>query len=386
MAYFVIKFVGPEGGIQSKPVEAVTKEEAISKSGLHKRTIQSVDLDHFGAIRASLTEKRLPQGEQVVALVTISSKLEAGMTPGRSIVESVDLQKLELTAADLAGCERACDYLKVLRFDETAILLADAGDKAGNLAESLNRAADVLRERAKTKKEFAKPMKKAIVNFCVGFSAAIGFPLFGGDMLHEFIYKQKLPITTNNMSDMLMALQGFYVSSWPMLIAIAVAAFVLRARLWAAIRRWPLCNKFDDRLRCKRALEFVQTYQLLTQSGFTNPQVLQFLHERSKGRQRAIYEEALALNVEGRELGEVLDSDEWPKIVSQNLIGFEKQNLDGRARILKNLSNALTEMFVHHSESIADNLGRLSMASLIFSLFLFALGFYMPMVTMRMTM
>ena len=93
-----------------------------------------------------------------------------------------------------------------------------------------------------------------------------------------------------------------------------------------------------------------------------------------------------ALNVEGRELGEVLDSDEWPKIVSQNLIGFEKQNLDGRARILKNLSNALTEMFVHHSESIADNLGRLSMASLIFSLFLFALGFYMPMVTMRMTM
>ena len=119
---------------------------------------------------------------------------------------------------------------------------------------------------------------------------------------------------------------------------------------------------------------------------FTNPQVLQFLHERSKGRQRGIYEEALALNVEGRELGEVLDSDEWPKIVSQNLIGFEKQNLDGRARILKNLSNALTEMFVHHSESIADNLGRLSMASLIFSLFLFALGFYMPMVTMRMTM
>ena len=88
MAYFVIKFVGPEGGIQSKPVEAVTKEEAISKSGLHKRTIQSVDLDHFGAIRASLTEKRLPQGEQVVALVTISSKLEAGMTPGRSIAVS----------------------------------------------------------------------------------------------------------------------------------------------------------------------------------------------------------------------------------------------------------------------------------------------------------
>lgn len=386
MAYFVIKFVGPEGGIQSKPIEALTKEEAISKSGLHQRTIESVDIDYFGAFRASLTEKRLPQTEQVVALVTIASKLEAGITPGRSIIESVDLNKLELSTADLAGCERACDYLKVLRFDETAILLADAGDKAGNISESLSRAADVLRERAKTKKEFAKPMKKAIVNFVVGFAAAIGFPLFGGNMLSEFIYKQKLPVTTNNMSDILMALQSFYVSFWPMILALAVVAFVMRTRLWNSVRRWPLCKIFDDRMRCKRALEFVQTYQLLTQSGFTDPQVLQFLQDRSKGRQREIYKEALDLKVEGREISAVLVSDEWPKIITQNLKGFDQQNLDSREKILKNLAAALTEMFVNYSESIADNLGRLSMATLIFSLFLFALGFYMPMVTMRMAM
>ncbi|NVL48619.1 secretion protein [Pseudomonas syringae pv. actinidiae] len=386
MAYFVIKFVGPEGGVLSKPIEAITREEAISKSGFHERNIQSVEVDHFGAIRASLLEKRLPMSEQVVTLVTIASKLEAGMTPGRSITEAVDLNKLDLTQADLTGCERASDYLKVLRFDDTAIMLADAGDKAGNLSESLNRAADVLRERVKTKKEFAKPMKKAIVNFVVGAAAGIGFPLFGGGMLYEFIYKQKFPITTNKMSDLLMALQHFYVVAWPLAIVLLVVATVMRARLWAVVRRWPLFNKFDDRMRCKRALEFVQTYKLLTQSGFTNPQVLHFLKERSKGRQRDIYQEALARNEEGRELGAVLESEEWPKIVSQNLKGFEKQTLDGRARILTNLTDALTEMFVNYSESIADNLGRLSMATLVFSILMFALGFYMPMVTMRMVM
>ena len=386
MAYFVIKFVGPEGGILSKPIEALTRDEAISKSGFNARNIESVEADHFGAIRASLTEKRLPESEQVVTLVTIASKLEAGMTPGRAIVESVDLKKLDLTPADLAGCERACDFLKLLRFDETAILLADAGDRAGNLSDSLKRAADVIRERNKTKKEFAKPMKKAVVNFIVGTSAGIGFPLFGGGMLDEFINKQKFPITKNSMSDVLMALQHFYTTVWPLAIVLLVVAFVLRARLWNAIRRWPLFNKFDDRNRCKRALEFVQTYQLLTQSGFTNPQVLQFLFERSKGRQREIYADAMSQTSEGRELGAVLETEDWPKIISQNLKGFEKQNLDGRSRILTNLSDALTEMFVQYSESISDNLGRISMLTLVCSLLMFALGFYMPMVTMRMVM
>ena len=56
MAYFVIKFVGPEGGILSKPIEALTRDEAISKSGFNARNIESVEVDHFGAIRASLTE------------------------------------------------------------------------------------------------------------------------------------------------------------------------------------------------------------------------------------------------------------------------------------------------------------------------------------------
>lgn len=386
MAYFVIKFIGPEGIVLSRPIEALTRDEAISKSGFHARNIESVKVDHFGAIRASLTEKRLPQSEQVVSLVTIASKLEAGMTPGRSIIDSVDLKKLGLTPADLAGCEQACDYLKILRFDETAILLADAGYKAGNLADSLKRAASVIRERAKTKKEFAKPMRKAALNFIVGTASGIGFPLFGGSMLDELINKQKLQITKNALSDILLWLQSFYTAVWPMAITLLVIAFIFRARLWRAVRRWPLFNKFDDRLRCKRALEFVQTYQLLTQSGLTNPQVLQFLFERSKGHQRDIYADAMARTAEGRELGAVLESDEWPKIISQNLKGFEKQGLDGRARILTNLCEALTEMFVQYSESISDNLSRLSMLTISCSLMMFALGFYVPMVTMRMVM
>lgn len=386
MAYFVIKHIGPEGTIQAKPVVALTREEAISKSGFQSRNIQSVEVDHLGALRAALTEKRLPLTEQVLGLVTIASKLEAGKTPGRSIIESVDIEKLGLSQADLVGCERASDYLKMMRFDETAILLADAGDKAGNLSDSLKRAAEVLRDRMKTQKEFAKPMKTAAINFVVGVVSGIGFPIFGGSMLRVFVYEQKFPIVLTNLSHILMWLEHFYMTYWPVVVALLVSTFVFRNRGWESIRRWPIFNLFDDRLRCKRGLEFVQTYRLLTSSGFTNPQVLRFMLERSKGRQRQLYEETLERNKEGRELGHVFDSEEWPKIISQNLKGFEQQNLDSRARILSNLSEALTEMFIQYSEKIATAMSRGAMLVLISSILLFALGFYVPMMTMRMTM
>lgn len=386
MAYFIIKYIGAEGSLHTRPIEAMTREEAISKSGFNASTIQSVDQDHLGAVRAFLTEKRLPLNEQVLALVTIASKLEAGRTPARAISESVDLEKLGMTRADLSGCERAPDFFKAMRFDDTAILLADAGEKAGSLSDSLKRAGVVLRERIKTKKEFAKPMKAAAVNFCFGTAAGIGFPLFGGSMLREFIYKQKFPITQTALTKLLMWIEQFYINYWPVVLISAIVVLIYRERVWDLVRRKPLFRLFDNRLRCKRGLEFVQTYQLLTASGFTNPQVLSFMLERSSGRQRAIYQEALTKNLEGRELGQVFDHEEWPRIISQNLKGFEEQNLDSRARILSNLSEALTEMFVQYSESIANTMGRTAMLVIASSILLFALGFYVPLMTARISL
>ena len=386
MAFFVIRYIGQEGKPLSRRLEALTKEEAVSKSGFQSRNIESVDVDHLGAVKAALTEKRLPMTEQVLALVTIASKLEAGKTPGRAITESVDLNKLDLDQADLVSCVRPADYFKLLRFDETAVLLADAGDKAGNLSDALKRAAGVLRERMKTRKEFAKPMRSAALNFVFGILSGIGFPLFGGSMMREFLYVQKFPITPTVLSHVLMWLEQFYRGYWPFVVAALIATVVFRSRVWDGVRRWPFLRLFDDRSRCKRGLEFIQAYQLLTVSGFTPPQILKFMLERSKGRLHALYEEALERNKEGRDLGLVFESEEWPVIISQNLKDFDQQTLDGRERILTNLSEALSEMFMFNSEKIANNMSFGAMMVLISSIVLFALGFYVPMMTMRMTM
>lgn len=383
MAYFLIKYIGHEGGMQTTSVEAAGRDQAISLSGIPESIVQSVTTDHLGGIRSALFEKRLTKNEQILALVTLASKLESGKTSGKAVLESVDYEKIGVTRAQLEACEMPADYLKTLRFDETAILLAEAGDKAGRLAESLHRAAHVIKQREKSRKEFAKPMKMAAINAVVGTLAGIGFPMFGGGMLHKFIYEQKFPIEPTMLSLLLMWLNDFYSTWWPVVLGLLVVGFIFRSKLWAAVRDWPLCALFNNRTRTKRGLDFIQTYQLLTTSGYTNPQVFKFMLERAKGSQRELFAQALQRLREGRELGSVFDSPEWPRIITQNLAGFEQQTPDGRDRVLTNLADALTEIFTQFSERIAGALSKIAMAVILSSILLFALGFYVPIITMK---
>lgn len=384
MAYFLIKYIGHEGNTISKAVEAMTRDEAISKSGIPNGIIQSVSIDHFGGIKSTLMEKRLPINEQILALVTLASKLESGKTAGRAIIEAVDFDKIDVTKEQLEACETPSEYLKVLRFDETATLLAEAGDKSGKLSDSFKRAANVIRGRERTRKEFAKPMRTAALNTAVGIVSGIGFPVFGGGMMHKFIYEQNLPIEPSTLSDILMGLNDFYRNYWYTLLIAAVVCVVFRDQIWSVIRSWPFFQLFDNRLRVRRGLDFIQTYQLLTMSGYTNPMVFKFLMERASGRQRLLYENGLKQMLsEGRELGEIFNDDEWPRIIAQNLQGFEQQTPDGRERVLSNLTEALTEIFIQYSEKIAGAVSKFSMVILLGSILLFALGFYIPLVSMR---
>lgn len=389
MASFLIKYIGPDGHVLHHSEIASTREQAISQagqSGIPEGIIQSVQPDLLGGLRRILFEKRYPTNQQVLSLVTLASKLESGKTPGRAIREAVDYEEIGITKAQMDACEVPSDYFKVLRFDETAILLAEAGDSSGNLSDALHRAADVMREREKSRKEFAKPLKMAMINFVAGTLAAIGFPLFGGTMLHKFIYEQKFPITPTFASKTLMFLNSFYQEYWPFILVAIAVIFVFRSRVWMAVRDWPFFTLFNNRARVRRGLDFIQSYNLLSASGYTNPQIFKFMMERAKGAQIAVFQQAYERLKEGRELGAVFDNAEWPKIIGQNLSGFEEQGVDARKRVLDNLINALSAIFTDYSERIAALFSKIALIVIMTSILLFALGFYIPMVTVKVSM
>ncbi|MFO7130588.1 type II secretion system F family protein, partial [Pseudomonas aeruginosa] len=317
MAYYQLKYLGESGGVVSVGVEAETKEQAIAMSGIPESVIHSVAVDHLGGIKSALFDKKFPLVEQVLMLSAIASKISSGKTFGKAVQESVNYKALKITFAQIDACQTPKEYLSLLRFDETAVLLAEAGDKTGRLPDALNRASKAIAERLAAKKEFSALMKKAMINACFGLGFIIGIPLWAGGTIHDFIHVQRLDLQLNSLSQLILLLHTVYTEYLYVLLGIAAGIYVFRARVWEMVRNLPGFSFLNERNKVRMGLEFVQTYQLLLSSGFTNPQSFKFMMQRSRGRAHSLYQEAHARLVEGRELSDVFDNPEWPPLITQ---------------------------------------------------------------------
>jgi type II secretory pathway component PulF len=383
MAYYQLKYFGESGGVVSVSVEAETKEQAIAMSGIPQSIIHSVAIDHLGGLKSALLDKKFPLVEQVLMLSAIASKVASGKVFDKAILESVDYKKLKLTFAQVDACQTPRDYLTLLRFDETAVLLAEAGDKTGRLAESLRRASKSIAERLEAKKEFSALMRKAMINIGFGLSFLTGIPLWAGGTIDDFINVQRLDLTLNSFSHMVMGLNTLYTQYFYILLALTVGCYLGRNRLWEMVRTLPGFSFLNERNKVRMGLEFVQTYQLLLSSGFTNPQSFKFMMQRSRGRAHALYKDAYTQLIdEGRELSEVFDNPEWPPLITQNFQGFDSQTPAGRDTVLVNMAEALKAYYLRYSERVAQMSSVIGFAAMSVSILMFAIGFYLPLISL----
>lgn len=383
MAYFRLRYISQSGGEERMSVEAETRDQAIAVSGIPEQILVSISVDHLGGVRSALLEKRFPLIEQALILSAVASKLQSGKTFAKAVIESVNYGDLGITAQQVDACAAPREYLALFRFDETAILLAEAGEKAGKLPESLTRAANTITERENARKEFGKAMSQGILYSCLGLLFMIGIPLWAGSTIIEFIEVQRIPLALNNFSHIILFLHGLYTGYTMFIIGGLVAIYVFRDWLWEATRRWPFLDYINKRIKVRRGLDFVQTYQLLLSSGYTNPQCFRFLQQRSKGLTHHLYKEALERINEGRELSAIFEGEEWPPIIFQNLQGFEMQSPAGRETVLTNLANALKAYFLVYSGNVSKLALTTGFGMILFTIILFAVGFYMPIVNLN---
>lgn len=383
MAWYRLTYLSHTGAVEVMTLEAEDREQAMQNAAVPRSIIQSVSIDHLGGLKAALTEKKLPLIDQALVLAALSSKLSTGKTFGKAVTESIDLKRLSLTPQHLENCQSPRDYLTVLRFDDTVVLLADAGDKSGTIPEALHRASKALTERVNAAKEFGKALAQGALYSALGLLFMIGIPLWAGGTLRDFIEVQRIPLQLNEFSHMILFLRDIYVSYWMILLGLITAFFIFREKVWFQVRTFPGLRFINERLKIKRALDFVGTYQLLQSSGFTTVQSFSFLLQRSKGHTHRLYTEALDRLNEGRELADIFDTEEWPPLLYQNLMGFDAQSPKGRENVLMNLGEALKTYYIQYSAKISTTASMVGMGMLLLTIIMFAAGFYMPIVNLN---
>ncbi|KIL03063.1 hypothetical protein QX25_17760 (plasmid) [Stutzerimonas stutzeri] len=382
MAYWQIRYFDESGVVQTLPsISASSREQALGLSGLPERTIDNVRIDHLGGIKSVLLERRFPLIDQVVMLSSIVSKLEAGGTVGRAIKESVPYQKIGITQAQLDACEKPKDYLRLLRFHDTVVLLAETGDSTGNLATSLERAGTALADRMEAEKEYRKNLLQGVAYTALGLGFAILVPLAVGPMLRDYTEVHKIPLNLNFTSHTLLFLDNFYSRYGVAILGACGTMYAFRDKFWDAARKWPGLRMVNDQVKITRAISFVTNYQMLSFSGFSNQQSFNFLQTRAKGRTAQLYQTILERQVEGWPLSKALDNDEWPEIVSQNLNGFEETSPKEREKVLNNLNKALKIHYSQASAKVARLALAFGMGMMTLAVLSLALGFYLPLIS-----
>lgn len=107
------------------------------------------------------------------------------------------------------------------------------------------------------------------------------------------------------------------------------------------------------------------------------------MQSRSKGLTYRLYQDAIQRLKEGRPLAEVFNNDEWPRILHQNLQGFDNHRPAGRDVVLKNLVEALKAYYVEYSSKIATFASLTGFILMLMTIMLLAVGFYLPIANMQ---
>lgn len=380
MAFYLIEFFTETGTVASVSQEANSREEAISLCGLAPSTIHKASEDHLGSLKA-LMVKRFTPVQQALILSTLSSKVASNKTFGQAVLEAVPYEEIGVTKAQVEACSNPKQYLTLLRFDETVILLAEAGDRVAKLPDSLSQASDALYDRIRAKKDFGKALRQGYLYSGLGIVCFIATPLFGGGMLNEMQEKQHIALQLNFCSKILLSLREVYANFWWVFLLVAACAFVFRKPAWQWAKQLPFLSVIDKRTKVGRALSFVLSFRLLLSSGLNNPQSFDFIAKSSTGRNYEIFKSAAVSLEKGDELSEVLHEDDWPILLKQNLQDFEDLAGPERDKVLSHLIKALKSYFLDYSERISRVISTVGQAMIVMAILFYVAGFYLPLMS-----
>lgn len=327
------------GAIQADSVAEVAQQ--LRSSGKYPVSIRPVSEDQTSSdFRLPAGGIRLRRSEVIQFVQQLSIMLETGVTLSEALdciaAQAVKpaFKKLveDLRTQVTSGCDFSAALARHPRsFPRILIALVKAAEKSGMLSRLLARAVNYLRDEQET----LRRVRGALTYPCIMFAFALATTVFLlAFVLPKFtlIYANKravLPAPTR----VLMAVSGFLVNHWVVLLlgivaAIVAAAFYLRtpsgARLWHRIQlHLPLIGPLFRKLHLSRGLRMIGT---MAGAGVNLVDCVSTTQELcSNSFFRELWDEVLSQIQTGKQMSEPLSASSLvPRSVAQMIHSGEK--------------------------------------------------------------
>lgn len=335
---FRIDYLGADGTAKKMDIAAINEEEAIRLSGLPRGRIEAVRKDWLTALKRKLTEAPVPLETQSTLLSNFASMLVSGSPPGVAFNTVLKRDSvLSKRAADVETVSLVSAKLKMLKFDPQIVLMAEIGEAAGELGDSLSRAADDLIERKKMQGEFKKALTVPILMLVVGLGSMIATPMFAKKPLESVTAIRGMKFEPNFLTDMMFGIYWATTTLWWGVLAAIAALVIYRRPIWRAIRDLPGFRIINETLKVQRSLIFLISLRPLLRASVPVSQAVRQIRDSSAGETRACLDRVFDHFKTGGALSTSFRSEDWAQLMIDGLSGFDNVLHANRDKVLDRL-------------------------------------------------
>ncbi|THB69342.1 MAG: hypothetical protein D6B28_11660 [Gammaproteobacteria bacterium] len=381
---YELSILEANGAVKKISVTASSQAEAIEKSGYSEDRVVSARRDAFARIKGLINNRSPDLDTQAVFLQVLAGLLSSGrpaIEAVHSLMKSMG-NKVNVNKVDLSDQLEVSKILEALKFDQSAIVLAQVGEESGRLADLLGMAAQNIMKRISAGSEMRKGMAMGAVYFVVGIVMLTVFPLYIVPQMQRLINHPKSNFTSNQVTEILLSLYDIYTTMYPVLIIALTVIFVFRNQLWLLIRTQPVISLVYDFQRTSRGLTFLQAFRPLYEAGVVTERAIQLLRDRASGEMYNIYDGMYKGIISGEDISSVLDTDDWPLVIRQGFVGFAGLDHKQRVPVIDQLLESLNLDRLAISRSIGRVLNMLGLVTILTGIYLVAQGFYIPIMSM----
>ncbi len=381
---FELSVLEADGAVSKIQVEADFRDEAVRKSGYTEDRIISIRKDYVARIYNIINDRSPTLDAQAVFLQVLAGLVSSG----RPAIEAVNSllksmgQRVNVAKIDLGDQLEVSRILQQLKFDESAILLAQVGEESGRLADLLGVSAQNIMKRLGAKSEMRKGMAMGGIYFLVGLAMLTIFPLYIVPQMQRIMDHPRSQFAANAVTDILITLYDIYTTMYPIFIIAAVIVLLLRKKIWLYIRTQPVVSLVYDYQRTSRGLTFLQAFRPLYEAGVVTERSILLLRDKASGEMYKIYDKMYQSVITGGDISSALDTDDWPLVVRQGFIGFAGLDHKQRVPVIDQLIQSLDLDRTAISRTIGKILNMMGLTTILSGIYLVAQGFYIPIVSM----
>ncbi len=381
---FDISVLEADGSVKKINVEASSKEEALLKADIQEDRVVSIRKNYLSALTGILVSKAPNLETQAVFLQVLAGLISSGRPVFEAVTSLLKTMGSKVNAGnlDLKDQLEVSRILDSLKFDQSAVVLAQVGEESGRLSELLGVSAQNIMKRLGASSEMRKGMAMGAVYLLVGIAMLTVFPIYIAPQMHKIISHPKSNFASNIMTDLLLTLNDIYTTMYPVFGLIAVLIFLFRGHAWLLVRTKPFFSLIYDYQRASRGLTFLQAFRPLYEAGVITERAILLLRNKATGEQYRIYDEMYQGIVSGEDISTVLDTDDWPMVIRQGFIGFASLDHKQRVPVIDQLIESLNLDRTAISRAIGRTLNLLGLVTIISGIYLVAQGFYIPIVSM----